>query len=525
MEAIHAGVLGNSLPAEWRDHLKAVNLVPLDAERSIPDGIDVVLVDGKYDFAVHDLRSLRPKLPHAQPIIITVPERRAFLQRSVMLSPGLGEVWIVTPEELRMPLLTRAAEIGTQRRRHAAQQKRREPRLPHAPTIRRPVVTDAFLATVLQVAHVAVFALDGQGTVMAINPAAERLFDLQADTALGKHIFDVVHPADRAAADLLLASENDDLPELVFKLPGGSTRTFEMDIATVPNRPEGLRVLVAHDVTELVRQHELLEQQAAEMEYQTEQVSEQAAELEQLLETRDAALADVERLMESRSRFYASMNHEIRTPINAILGYNDLMLAGIYGELSKDIHTSVERSQRAARHLLELVNDVLDLSKIEAGRLDLDLQQHNLPDLIRDLVQTIQPLILESGSTIECDLNCEAPVYTDGRRVRQIIMNLLSNAAKFGQGKPITIRCTISDGHARVDVVDQGIGIPKEQLPMIFEEFFQLRERRQRGTGLGLAISKRLADMLGGRMAVQSTVGAGSTFSLILPMTPLTVNR
>jgi PAS domain S-box-containing protein len=520
MEALHAGVLANGLPAEWQDHLGSVDFVQLDARRSVPDGIDVVLVDGRQDSAVPDLRLLRTKLPHAQPIIITTPERRAFLQRSVMLSPGLGEVWIVTADELRMPLVTRAAEIATQRRRHATQQKRKEPILPYSPTIRRPVVTDAFLATVLQVAHVAVFALDGQGQVMAINPAAERLFDLEGDKAVGKHVFNVVHPVDRVAAQKLLASDNGDLPELAFRLPDGMTRVFEMDIATVPNRLEGLRVLVAHDITELVRQHELLEQQAAEMEYQTEQVSEQAAELEQLLETRDAALADVERLMASRSRFYASMNHEIRTPINAILGYNDLILAGIFGDLSDELRTSVERSQRAAKHLLELVNDVLDLSKIEAGRLDLDLQNHNLPDLIRDLVQTIQPLILESGSAIECDLNCEAPVYTDGRRVRQIVMNLLSNAAKFGQGKPITIRCAIRDGHARVDVVDRGIGIPKEQLRLIFEEFFQLRERRQRGTGLGLAISKRLADMLGGRMEVESELGKGSTFSLILPMTP-----
>ena len=118
MEMLHAGVLGTGLPAEWQDHLRSVDFVALDGGRSVPDGIDVVLVDGEHDTALHDLRSLRPKLPHAQPIIITTPERRAFLQRSVMLSPGLGEVWVVTPEQLRMPLLTRAAEIGTQRRRY-----------------------------------------------------------------------------------------------------------------------------------------------------------------------------------------------------------------------------------------------------------------------------------------------------------------------------------------------------------------------------------------------------------------------
>lgn len=507
MAATRVAVLGPDVPADWQARLTSADLFAL-GDGAILDGngsppVDVALVDGANDSAVRDLRASRPRLPHVQPIVIASAERRGTMQRAITLSPGLGEVWIVTPQELNDELIARAAQVGAQRRRHSTLRKQKDPVSPHAPALRRPVATDSFFATVLQVAKVAVFSLDGRNHVLSVNPAAERLFHIDGEDAVGRPLFDVITPLQSVEAANFLAQSQAHLPDLEFELPDGGRRIFEMDIAPVPDRVDPLRVLVAHDISDSVEQRELLELQAYELEQQAEQMAGQAAELENLLN--------------SRSRFYAAMNHEIRTPINAILGYNDLILAGIYGELSDELRDSIQRSQRAAHHLLELVNDVLDLSKIEAGRVDIAREWHVIPDVIRDILQTIEPTVAESGSAIECILPCMTPVYTDARRVRQIFMNLVSNAVKFGNGQPITIRCDAEGDDVRIDVIDRGVGISAEQLPLIFEEFMQLRERRQRGTGLGLAISKQLAELLGGRMEVKSVLGEGSTFSLVLP--------
>ena len=512
------GLIADEVPADWQKRLDGSELFLLGGGAQPADGVDVLLVQGTRADAVAELRAMRSRLPYAQPIIIASAARRPLLQRAVTLSPGLGEVWIVTPDEVTDALIARAAQISGQRRRHAALQKHKPSTPAQAPAIRRPVVTDTFLATVLQVAHVAVFSLDRDNNVLSVNPAAERLFHIDGEEAVGRPILEVIHPVFPGVAQALLAESHGRRPDVEFDLPDGRRRVFEIDVALVPNRADSLRVLVAHDITDSIRQRELLEEQASELEQQSEQVAEQAAQLEELLELRNAALEDVGRLLDARSRFYAAMNHEIRTPINAILGFNDLILAGVYGDLSKELRESIERSQRAAKHLLELVNDVLDLSKIEAGRLDIERAYHQLPHVVSELLQTIEPAIVESGSVIEYDFACDTPVYTDERRVRQILMNLLSNAAKFGMGKPITVRCAGDGEHVRIEVIDRGIGIEKEQLPLIFEEFVQLRERRQRGTGLGLAISQRLAELLGGKMEVQSEIGKGSTFSLILPL-------
>jgi signal transduction histidine kinase len=219
-----------------------------------------------------------------------------------------------------------------------------------------------------------------------------------------------------------------------------------------------------------------------------------------------------------RTRFFAAMSHELRTPVNAIIGYNDLLLAGAYGPVSQPFQQALDRSQAAARHLAELVSDVLDMSKLEAGKLDIDIQPVHLTALLGELAATIEPMAESHGSTV--DLTCTAAlpiIESDPRRIRQIMLNLLSNAARFGEGRPITVRCrrTRREG-IEIDVVDQGIGIAEEDQARIFEEFVQLPHTAG-GTGLGLAISRRLADLLGGELSVTSRPGHGSCFRLRLP--------
>lgn len=223
----------------------------------------------------------------------------------------------------------------------------------------------------------------------------------------------------------------------------------------------------------------------------------------------------------TRARFFAAMSHELRTPINAILGYNDLLLSGVYGELPPGQRHGIVRSQKAAKHLAELVNDVLDLSKIEAGKLRLDFEQVNVGETIEDLLTTIRPLAEERGSEmVVVPCACRDQITTDPRRLRQILLNLLSNATKFGAGKPIQVRCGDADGGFMVEVMDEGPGIPQEELERIFEEFVQLDSTFREGTGLGLAISRRLAGLLGGRLTATSEPGRGARFRLWLPDRP-----
>ena len=180
-----------------------------------------------------------------------------------------------------------------------------------------------------------------------------------------------------------------------------------------------------------------------------------ASELKTLNEELHRRQLDLERAMTARSRFYASMSHELRTPINAVLGYSTLLLERIYGPLNDKQAEGIERTQKAARHLLELVNDVLDLSKIEAGKIDLRLQPVAFPALIEDLFVTVRPLADEHGSALSLE-RCPASeepikIISDPRRVRQILLNLLSNAIKFGEGKPIRVACSATDDGGVVD--------------------------------------------------------------------------
>ncbi|HEX8432265.1 MAG TPA: ATP-binding protein, partial [Longimicrobium sp.] len=271
--------------------------------------------------------------------------------------------------------------------------------------------------------------------------------------------------------------------------------------------------VIARDVSERKRAEEALRQQALSLAQTTEQLK----QLNEQLQTRQREL---EAAMSARSRFYASMSHELRTPINAILGYSSLLLDDIYGPLNEQQARGIDRANKAARHLLELVNDILDLSKIEAGKVDLEIQPATFPDLIQDLFITVRPLADEHGSTLELVPSPEpVKVITDPRRVRQILLNLLSNAIKFGDGKPISVSCSRrDDGGVEVAVADRGRGIAEEDVEKIFDEFVQLHQPDQtQGTGLGLPISRRLAELLEGSLVVESRLGEGSTFRLSLP--------
>ncbi len=223
-----------------------------------------------------------------------------------------------------------------------------------------------------------------------------------------------------------------------------------------------------------------------------------------------------------KSQFLANMSHELRTPLNAILGYAELMLDNIYGEPSEKMRTVLERLQSNGRHLLGLINDVLDLSKIEAGQLTLSLDYYSLSDVVHGVVSAVEPLAAEKRLAFTAEVAPDLPTGRgDGRRLSQVLLNLVGNAIKFTDKGEVAIRASATNGAFTVAVCDTGPGIAMADQAKIFEEFQQADSsitRKKGGTGLGLSIAKRIIEMHGGRLWVESAPGKGSTFYFTLPV-------
>ena len=221
-----------------------------------------------------------------------------------------------------------------------------------------------------------------------------------------------------------------------------------------------------------------------------------------------------------KERFFAQMSHELRTPVNAILGYSDLIAEGLAGELPEQARGMIGRIRRSGRHLLELVNDVLDISRLEAGKVQIEPASFDLVELARDTMTSVEPQAQGKGLALALDAPPSLPVCSDPARVRQVLLNLVSNAVKFTERGEVRIVVEpVADDRVALHVRDTGAGIEPTQQEHIFAEFVQVgpRQKKQEGTGLGLAISQRLARLLGGALAVKSEVGQGSTFTLSLP--------
>jgi PAS domain S-box-containing protein len=440
------------------------------------------------------------------------------------------------PEILRSKVQV-FVDLQLQRRQIAEQElrireiERHELELRH---MRELLQSEARFSEIVRTAMDAIVLFDGDGRIAIVNGAAERMFGTTAEQAVGHSIAEFlpavpdsgsgVVAALRAVADdariARLDGDSTAQPQaLTGRRANGEEFPIEGSVSCLEDSAAGQRTytLIAREISERVRHEHALRQQAASLAASTR-------ELQELNEELHRRQMELERAMTARSRFYASMSHELRTPINAVLGYSTLLLERIYGPLNEKQTEGIERTQKAARHLLELVNDVLDLSKIEAGKIDLRLQPVDFPGLIEDLFVTVRPLADEHGSELSLDHRAAKPVriISDPRRLRQILLNLVSNAIKFGSGKPITVASSPTpDGGVAIEVTDHGEGISPDDQERIFHEFVQLgKTQLQNGTGLGLPISRRLAELLHGSLTVDSAVGKGSTFRLELPPSP-----
>ena len=278
-------------------------------------------------------------------------------------------------------------------------------------------------------------------------------------------------------------------------------------------------------------------EQAVELESQSQRLQEQAAELEmqqhELQVAYDRLLAQTAELEraraaanaanEAKSHFLSTMSHELRTPLNAIGGYVQLMEMEVQGPITDAQRQSLDRITRSHRHLLRLVNDVLDLSRIEAGRMEYRIEEIDLPSVVSSVFPMVEPQVAQAGLTLDTAIDAALRARADREKTHQILINLLTNAVKFtprGGRVAVRARRDASERVVLVDVSDTGIGIAPEKLASVFEPFVQVQSeqsRRSEGTGLGLAISRDLARGMGGDLTASSTLGAGSTFTLHLP--------
>jgi signal transduction histidine kinase len=230
----------------------------------------------------------------------------------------------------------------------------------------------------------------------------------------------------------------------------------------------------------------------------------------------------VEEASKHKSQFLANMSHELRTPLNAILGYTELILDNIYGDAPDKMRTVLERVQTNGKHLLGLINDVLDLSKIEAGQLVLTIQDYSIKDIVQGVYSAVEPLASTKklGFKIEVPPNLP-PARGDDRRLTQVLLNLVGNAIKFTDAGEVTVKAAAANGAYTIAVRDTGPGIAESDQAKIFDEFQQAdstQTKAKGGTGLGLSIAKRIVEMHGGRLWVESHLGSGSTFSFTVPL-------
>jgi PAS domain S-box-containing protein len=282
-------------------------------------------------------------------------------------------------------------------------------------------------------------------------------------------------------------------------------------------------VTILHDLTQSLEKEALYEQlkhASAQLERKVQEATAELAQQNELLRRQHIELEQASAL---KSQFLANISHEFRTPLNAILGYTHMLLHGVTGAVTDPQRKSLTRIDSNSRHLLALINDILDITRIEAGRMPLNVTQFKVSGLVAEVMSELEPIIRRSNLTVIAKVKSRLPVVkSDRQKVKQIMLNLLSNALKFTPSGSVTIGAIFDRRNQMMTIAfaDTGVGIPTESHGKIFEDFRQLDTSPTRGyggTGLGLSICRRLAQMLGGSIDLVSQVGAGSTFTLRLP--------
>jgi len=372
-----------------------------------------------------------------------------------------------------------------------------------------------------------ILVTDAAGKLLLMNGPAERLFT--ADLANAAEAERRVRANDAVftsfISNLYTSQSLRFRGELALLDPqtGGTVPVEAISGKVVSRQGEDTwTVTILHDLTEAMEKAQLYEQVKRHSEELKEKVAEATAELAEQNELLRRQALELEQASAMKSQFLANVSHELRTPLNAIIGYTHLMLEGVSGELNRSQSDKLHRVDSNAKHLLSVINDLLDITRIESGKMPVQLETVRLPELIDEVMTEVEPLIARTRLKVSRELLPDIPdLKSDRKKVKQIILNLLSNALKFTPEGSVAIRVECHGEHVSVSVADTGIGISAENQKTIFEAFGQADSsyaRRAGGTGLGLSICRRLASVLGGDITVMSRQGEGSTFRLQLPL-------
>ncbi|HVX39005.1 MAG TPA: ATP-binding protein [Gemmatimonadaceae bacterium] len=374
-----------------------------------------------------------------------------------------------------------------------------------------------------------ILVTDERSNIILMNDQAEQLFQISESEPRSRREVSAVRGNDTKftsfISEFALLDDDARRERMSLTQPGtGMELPVEVVSGKVKNeRGEPIAIVsVLHDLTKQVeneRLYEALKRLNSELE---ERVREATADLAEQNARLQWQSQEVERANKLKSEFLASMSHELRTPINALIGYTALLLDGVLGDVNTRQGDALKRSRSAAEHLLALINDILDLAKIEAGKMPLHLEDVSLREVTLEVTQQIEPMVRKKQLDFEIDVSSDCPViYSDRTKIKQVLLNLLSNAVKFTNRGGISVKAQPSTGGVRIDVVDTGIGIRQSDLQAIWEDFRQVDQSRTRefgGTGLGLSITRKLLERLGGSVSAQSIYGEGSTFTVYLPV-------
>lgn len=365
-----------------------------------------------------------------------------------------------------------------------------------------------------------IFRTTPDGRYLSVNPAGARMWGyaspeemVQSITDMGRQIY--VDPRDRERfKDVMEKNGYVEGFEAEFFTKDGSKIWASMNARAV--RDDSGTMLYYEATSENITKRKIAERELSEYRLHLEDlVRERTQELERAKEAAEGA----DRV---KSAFLATMSHELRTPLNSIIGFTGILLQGLVGELNEEQKKQLGMVRNSAHHLLSLISDVLDISKIEAGQLKVAHEPFDLPASITKVAQSVKPLAEKKGLALTIDVGAGVGVVTsDARRVEQVLLNLLSNAVKFTEEGHVAVSCQSSADEVSIRVSDTGIGIRREDMHKVFEPFLQIDtglSRKYEGTGLGLSICRRLVRLLGGDIELESVWGQGSVFSFSLPL-------
>lgn len=386
------------------------------------------------------------------------------------------------------------------------------------------------LDLILSAVHDPILVTDPAGNIVHMNPPAEELFtaeDHASDEEVERRLRTNDAVFSSVATDLHLGRSLRSRRRLNLTDPrsGEAIPMEAISAKTAPRAGEdSVVVTILHDQSEAAEKALLYDQVKRHSDELQEKIGEATRELADQNEVLRRQALELEHASAMKSQFLGNVSHELRTPLHAIVGYTSLLLEGVSGALSAPQTEKLKRVDSNANHLLSIINELLDLTRIESGRMPVQVDRFALTDLFAEVRSEAESLIDESGLEVSFDVPTDLPdLATDRQKVKQIVLNLLSNALKFTVEGSVAIRAALDDDgdRVRVAVADTGIGVAEESQATIFEAFGQSQSYylpKQEGTGLGLSICRRLARLLGGDITLESALGEGSTFTLVLPV-------